>query len=161
MGQMTYQKNVPKQDQQLVSITHMNHLLIRVASDPMVKLLFSYNTQLNNSKLVFYVILCLQVSQICNYLYKVSNQEYKMGNSRQHCLMIQVFSPVNWKNRTTQNILSVRASEQHNAIILVMDMPLFQLCFFFLFSRQNRILSRKQILTYIGRVGPKGTDYSA
>ena len=29
--------------------------------------------------------------------------------------------------------------------------------FFFFFSRQNRILSRKQILTYIGRVGPKET----
>ena len=33
--------------------------------------------------------------------------------------------------------------------------------FLFFFSRQNRILSRKQILTYIGRVGPKETDYSA
>ena len=30
--------------------------------------------------------------------------------------------------------------------------------FFFFFSRQNCILSRKQILTYIGRVGPKETD---
>ena len=28
-------------------------------------------------------------------------------------------------------------------------------------TRQNRILNRKQILTYIGRVGPKETDYSA
>ena len=33
--------------------------------------------------------------------------------------------------------------------------------FSFSFSRQNRILSRKQILIYIGRVGPKETDYSA
>ena len=33
--------------------------------------------------------------------------------------------------------------------------------FFSFFSRQNRILSRKQILTYIGRVGPKETGYSA
>ena len=31
---------------------------------------------------------------------------------------------------------------------------------FSFYSRQNRILSRKQILTYIGRVGPKETDYS-
>ena len=35
------------------------------------------------------------------------------------------------------------------------------LFFFVFFSRQNRILSRKQILTYIGRVGPEETDYSA
>ena len=38
---------------------------------------------------------------------------------------------------------------------------LFFVFCFFCFSRQNRILSRKQILTYIGRVGPKETDYSA
>ena len=39
----------------------------------------------------------------------------------------------------------------------------FHECFFVLFlffSRQNCILSRKQILTYIGRIGPKETDYS-
>ena len=38
---------------------------------------------------------------------------------------------------------------------------LFIFFFIFFLSRQNRILSRKQILTYIGRVGPKETDYSA
>ena len=36
-----------------------------------------------------------------------------------------------------------------------------KLLLFLFYSRQNRILSRKQILTYIGRVGPKETDYSA
>ena len=43
------------------------------------------------------------------------------------------------------------------------DMEHVETPFFFLFffSRQNHILSRKQILTYIGRVGPKETDNSA
>ena len=44
-------------------------------------------------------------------------------------------------------------------VLLVNEPPLFN--FFNFISRHNRILSRKQIHTYIGRVGPKETDYSA
>ena len=72
---------------------YSNDSFFRVASNPMVKCLFLYNTQLNLSKLVFYVILCLQGTHIWNYLYQlfchihtphyqVSNIEYKEGNSR-------------------------------------------------------------------------------
>ena len=37
----------------------------------------------------------------------------------------------------------------------------FIIYYFVFITRQNRILSRKQILTHIGRVGPKETDYNA
>ena len=62
-----------------------------------------------------------------------------------------------WGSLRSPNNISREISIEHPSVGLA---SLAQLIFFFFFffSRQNRILSRKQILTYIGRVGPKEAD---